>query len=177
MIEARYNEEGSIILDLKLIGKCNDKVVTTLLDTGFSGAIAIPISIGCELGLEPVGDASVIVASGEVIDTPIFIGKLEIGGDIKDCIFIVLAGSTEVLLGMEVVKDYNVEFHGAQRKISIQKAAGTKAAVAEEVTVAAIEPTVTAPITPATTKTVEPAPKPKERVEALKKTLREVITR
>ena len=172
MIEARYNEDGSIILDLKLIGKCNDKVVTTLMDTGFSGAIALPVSLGCELGLEPVGDASVIVASGEVVDTPIFIGKLEIGGDIKDCIFIVLSGSSEVLLGMEIVKDYNVEFHGAQRKISIQKAAGIKKAEER----LAIEPTeAPAPVEPV----VEPPPPevPKERVTTLKKTLREVVGR
>ncbi|MEA2037158.1 MAG: aspartyl protease family protein, partial [Nanoarchaeota archaeon] len=113
MIAARYDQNGNIILDLKLIGTCGEKKVKVLMDTGFSGALAIPVSTGCEIGLEGVGEAQVIVASGESIPVPIFLGKLKIGDEIIECLYIVLPGSNEVLIGMEIIKDYNVQFHGA----------------------------------------------------------------
>lgn len=179
MINAKYDEHGNIILDLKLIGNCNEKKVKVLMDTGFSGALAIPVDIGCEIGLEGVGDAHVIVASGEAIPVPIFLGKVEIGDEIIECIYIVLPGSNEVLIGMDIIRDYNVQFHGAKRTITIKKAAVEAAKTVEE-----IEPTVpptppmpipTAPI-PSLAEEV-PIPAPTDRMQALKETLREVVPR
>ena len=184
MIQARYDTNGNIILDLNLIGTCNEKKVKVLMDTGFSGALAIPIDIGCEIGLEGVGDAQVIVASGEAIPVPIFLGKVEIGDEKIECIYIVLPGSNEVLIGMELVKNYNVEFHGARRTITIKKAeAIEKAEVIEETM---IEPSVIAPlISPSAAPSLEvvatePIVKAEEkgdRMQALKETLREVVPR
>lgn len=181
MIKARYDDHGNIILDLKLIGRCGDKKLKTLLDTGFSGALAIPVSVGCEIGLEAVGDAHVIVASGEAIPVPIFLGKVEIGDEIIECIYIVLPGSNEVLIGMEILKDFNVEFHGVKRLITIKKAA-----VEEVKTVEEIEPSVTPPpeapmpipTAPIPSLAEEiPIPAPTDRMQALKETLREVVPR
>jgi len=166
---------------LKLIGTCGEKKVKTLMDTGFSGALAIPVDVGCEIGLESVGDAQVIVASGESISVPLFLGKVKIGDDIIECIYIVLSGSNEVLIGMEIIRDFNVEFHGARRTISIKKAETIQK-------VEEIEPSVTpppeVPMPIPTAPSVEvpaepitiPAP-PTDRMQALKETLREVVPR
>lgn len=187
MIQARYDEHGNIILDLKLIGRCGEKTVKTLMDTGFSGSLAIPISVGCEIGLEPVGNAKVIVASGEAIPVPIFLGRVLIGEDEIDSIYIVLPGSDEVLLGMGVIKDYDVAFHGAKRTITIKKGA---VEAAEEIEGTMIEPSVPIPsISPMTApspslEVIAPTTEPTEEVEekgdrmqALKQTLREVVPR
>jgi clan AA aspartic protease len=180
MIKARYDSNGNIILDLKLIGTCGDKKVKVLMDTGFSGALAIPVDIGCEIGLESVGDAHVIVASGEAIPVPIFLGKVEIGDEVIECIYIVLPGSNEVLIGMEVIRDYNVQFHGAKRTISIKKAEAEAMQKVEE-----IEPTV--PPTPPMPIPTPPIPSlaeevpipatPTDRMQTLKETLRGVVPR
>lgn len=191
MINARYDKNGNIILDLKLIGNCKEKKVKTLLDTGFSGALAIPVDVGCEIGLEGVGDAQVIVASGEAIPVPIFLGKVEIGDEKIECIYIVLPGSNEVLIGMELVKNYNVQFHGAKRLIKIKKAEAREK-------VEEIEPSVTPPseapmpipvppYPPAPEEVPSsitipspvsiPIPAPTDRMQALKQTLREVVPR
>ena len=183
MIKARYDDHGNIILDLKLIGTCNEKKVEALLDTGFSGALAIPVDAGCEIGLEGVGDAHVIVASGEAIPVPIFLGKVEIGPEIIECIYIVLPGSNEVLIGMEILKTYNVEFFGARKIISIKKAEVVQK-------VEEIEPSVVATPTPPPEAPMpipagpEPpievpiaAPVATDRMQALKNTLREVVPR
>lgn len=186
MIRARYDEHGNIILDLKLIGRCGNKTVKTLLDTGFTGSLAIPVSVGCEIGLEPVGEAKVIVASGEAIPVPLFLGRIVIGEDEIDSIYIVLSGLEEVLIGMGVIRDYNVEFHGAKRTITIKKAeAIEKAEVIEETL---IEPSVIASlispsaapsveVTAAATEPILKAEEESDRMQALKETLREVVPR
>ena len=183
MINARYDEHGNIILNLELIGTCGEKKVKTLLDTGFSGALAIPVDVGCEIGLESVGDAQVIVASGEAIPVPIFLGKVKIGDEVVECIYIVLPGSNEVLIGMDIIRDYNVQFHGAKRTITIKKATAEAIGKVEE-----IEPSVTpppeVPMPIPTPPSVEvpaepitiPAP-PTDRMQTLKETLREVVPR
>jgi len=172
MIAARYDSNGNIILDLVLKGTCGEKKANVLMDTGFSGALAIPISVGCEIGLEGVGEAQVVVASGEVIPAPIFLGKVQIGDETIECIYIILSGSNEVLIGMELMKNYNVQFHGAQRTITIKKA-GVKAIEKVE----EIEPSVVATPLPPPPEAI-PAPMTEVgRMQTLKDTLREVVPR
>jgi clan AA aspartic protease len=121
MIAAEYDDRGSIIIDVTLIGKCSEKKKKVLLDTGFSGSLAVPVSLGCELGLESLGNGRVIVASGEIIAAPLFAGKIRIGTDEKDCVYLIIGGADQVLLGMSIIKDYNVQFHGAKRTIQINR--------------------------------------------------------
>lgn len=157
MIAAEYDTRGSIIVDVTLIGRCGKKEKKVLLDTGFSGSLAIPISLGCELGLESIGNGRVILASGETTAVPIFAGKIRIGADEKDCVYLIMAGADEVLLGMDIIKDYNVQFHGAKRTIRINRSeeAIMPVQVIEEVVI----------------------PQEKSRMEILKQTLREVVPR
>ena len=171
MIPAEYDTRGSIIVDVTLIGRCGKKKKKVLLDTGFSGSLAIPLSLGCELGLEPLGNGRVILASGEATAVPIFAGKIRIGEDEKDCVYLLLAGADEVLLGMDIIKDYNVQFHGAKRAIRIARSeeAPAEAIIKAEEIVEAIMPV----------QVIEEVviPQEKSRMEILKQTLREVVPR
>ena len=172
MIAAEYDTRGSIIVDVTLIGKCGEKKEKVLLDTGFSGSIAIPLSIGCEIGLESLGNGRVILASGETTAVPIFAGKIRIGADEKDCVYLIMAGADEVLLGLGIIKDYDVQFHGAKRTIRIARGeeAEEEAAVAAEIEEAIMPVQVIEEI-------VIPQEEQKSRMEILKQTLREVVPR
>ena len=167
MIAAEYDTRGSIIIDVTLIGKCGEKKKKVLLDTGFSGSIAIPVSIGCEIGLQSVGNGRVVLASGETRAVPIFAGKIRIGTDEKDCVYLIMAGADEVLLGMDIIKDYDVQFHGAKRTIRIAR--GEEAILKAEEIAKAIMPV----------QIIEEVviPQEKSRMEILKQTLREVVPR
>jgi clan AA aspartic protease len=167
MITAEFDTRGSIIVDVTLIGKCGEKKKKVLLDTGFSGSIAIPLSIGCEIGLESIGNGRVILASGETTAVPIFAGKIRIGADEKDCVYLIMAGADEVLLGMDIIKDYNVQFHGAKRTIRINR---SEEAIekAEEIVEAIMPVQVIREVV---------IPEQKSRVQILKQTLREVVPR
>lgn len=165
MIPAEYDTRGSIIVDVTLIGKCSEKKKKVLLDTGFSGSIAIPVSLGCEIGLESVGNGRVILASGETTAVPIFAGKIRIGTDEKDCVYLILAGADEVLLGMDIIKDYDVQFHGAKRTIRIARGEAIEKAEEE---IEAIMPVQIIE------EVVIPEVPEKSRMNILKQTLREV---
>lgn len=168
MVLAEYDTRGSIIVDVTLIGKCSEKKKKVLLDTGFSGSIAMPVSIGCEIGLESVGNGRVILASGETTAVPIFAGKIRIGTDEKDCVYLIMAGADEVLLGMDIIKDYDVQFHGAKRTIRIAR--GEAIEKAEEEIEAIIPVQVIEEV-------VIPEEARKSRMDILKQTLREVVPR
>lgn len=168
MITAEFDTRGSIIVDVTLIGKCSEKSKKVLMDTGFSGSIAIPLSIGCEIGLESVGNGRVILASGETRAVPIFAGKIRIGTDEKDCVYLIMAGADEVLLGMDIIKDYDVQFHGAKRTIRIARVGEAEA---ETEIVEAIMPLQVIE------EVVIPQEEQKSRMDILKQTLREVIPR
>jgi len=172
MIHAEYDARGSILVDTTVIGKCGEKQVKALMDTGFSGAIAIPLSLGCVVGLDSIGNGRVVLASGETTTVPIFAGKLRIGTDEKDCAFLIMAGANETLLGMEVIKDYNVQFHGENRTIRI-----ARSGIAEEEK--AIEPpAIKAEESVMPMQVIEEVVIPQEnRMEILKQTLREVVPR
>ena len=166
MIPAEYDTRGSIIVELTLIGECGEIKKKALLDTGFSGSIAIPLSIGCEIGLQSVGNGRVILASGETVAVPIFAGKIRIGADEKDCVYLIMAGADEVLLGMDIIKDYDVQFHGAKRTIRIAR--GEEAEEAAEIEEAIMPMQVIEEV-------VIPEEKQKSRMDILKQTLREVV--
>jgi clan AA aspartic protease len=168
MVSAEYDTRGSIIVDVTLIGKCSEKKKKVLLDTGFSGSIAIPVSLGCEIGLESVGNGRVILASGETRAVPIFAGKIRIGTDEKDCVYLIMAGADEVLLGMDVIKDYDVQFHGAKRTIRIARGEAELAEEPEEIVEAVMPVQVIEEVV---------IPEQKSRMDILKQTLREVVPR
>lgn len=167
MIAAEYDTRGSIIVEVTLIGRCGEKKKKVLLDTGFSGSVAVPISIGCEIGLESVGNGRVILASGETRTVPVFAGKVRIGEDVKECAYLIMAGADEVLLGMDLIKDYNVQFHGVKKAIQISRGEAKLEQKAEEIVEAIMPVQIIEEI-------VIPEVPEKSRMEILKQTLREV---
>jgi hypothetical protein len=80
-----------------------------------------------------------------------------------------MAGADEVLLGMSIIKDYNVQFHGAKRAIRINRS--EEAIEKAEEIVEAIMPVQKIE------EVVSPEEGRKSRMDILKQTLREVVPR
>jgi hypothetical protein len=81
-----------------------------------------------------------------------------------------MVGADEVLLGMNILRDYNVQFHGAKKAIQISRGEVKPVQKAEEI-VEAIMPTE------AIEEVVSPEEGRKSRMDILKQTLREVVPR
>lgn len=87
-----------------------------LLDTGFTGHLAIPISfLNADVGL-PDGRIDWELADGSTIDAPIYLGTLEIVGLPPVPVAITVLGN-DYVLGRGVIDRFKVTFDHGQRVI------------------------------------------------------------
>jgi len=90
LFQAHLNSEKILVL-----GEGGDIPMT--VDTGFSGGIAIPLNLINEMGLELVDFDTFRLATGEIVELPIFLGKVIIKKSEIETWFI----PGDSLLGME----------------------------------------------------------------------------
>jgi len=64
MIEGVVEEDRRALVPLTLRGLRSTVTAQAIIDTSFSGAVAVPIPIGVELGLEFMGTVDLILADG-----------------------------------------------------------------------------------------------------------------
>lgn len=87
-----------------------------LLDTGFTGHLAIPTSLlNGDMGL-PDGRVDWELADGSTIDAPLYFGALEIGGLPPVPALITVLGN-DYVLGRGVIDRFKVTFDHGQRVI------------------------------------------------------------
>lgn len=67
------------------------------VDTGFSGGIALPQEIIEQLNLEPAAEATFILATGEKVTLPIYLGQAKIKDTLIETWFV----PGDYLLGMD----------------------------------------------------------------------------
>lgn len=66
MVEGVVDEAGRALVPLTLRGLRSTVTAQAIIDTGFSGAVAVPIPIGVELGLEFMGTVDLVLADGTI---------------------------------------------------------------------------------------------------------------
>jgi len=84
------SDDGDLILD-----DCGDMSLT--VDTGFSGGIALPVEILNDMNVDFFGYDTFTLATGKVVELPMFIGKVALRNYLLDTWFI----PGDYLLGME----------------------------------------------------------------------------
>ena len=80
--------------------------VEALLDTGFSGAVSLPLDVVEELGLEGSGDQMVNLADGSEIRVDVYIGFIGFAGERYRCA--VLATGDIPTVGMHLLQGMKV---------------------------------------------------------------------
>lgn len=94
-----------------LLGKEGDILLT--VDTGFNGGIALPQKMLGEMDVEFIGYDTFTLATGEVVELPMFLGKVIIKGQQIEIWFI----PDDLLVGMEFLslagKLLTLNFEGA----------------------------------------------------------------
>lgn len=135
MITAGYDELGSLVFDAALIGTCNRVSKKVIIDTGFSGDIALPVSVACAIGLTPAGAGRIALADGTIITVPLFMGKIEVGGEVRDAIYMVVEGTEEVLVGMGFLERYKICFYSGKKEIemSVPSSASARPSAIKEI--------------------------------------------
>jgi clan AA aspartic protease len=104
------NSFGDPVIGTTIIGSRGRIKVIALIDTGFSGAICIPVKLAIQLGLELISEVTVEYADGTRKDELVFNGKIVWDRDTKD-VEIYLTRSEEVLIGKELFNDGVLEIN------------------------------------------------------------------
>jgi predicted aspartyl protease len=89
-----------------------------ILDTGFTGDIAIPMVVAIELGLTKAGVGDIMLADGSVTMIQLYSGKVQLGSRTYDATYFVFP-SGEVLIGMGLLAQYTVCFDATSGNVSM----------------------------------------------------------
>ena len=91
---AYFNSEGDLAL-------AENGDISMTVDTGFNGGISLPFETINKMGLEFMNFTTFELANGEMVELPVFLGKVVI----KDCEFATFFIPGNNLLGMEFLSD------------------------------------------------------------------------
>jgi clan AA aspartic protease len=92
------------IIRLRISGDTDDLELDFLVDTGFNGFLALPLSVTEQLNLKPVGFTTLTLADGAMRQTPTYLATAfwdEVSRDIR-----VLAIGDRPVLGLQLLKNH-----------------------------------------------------------------------
>ncbi|MBI1924867.1 clan AA aspartic protease [Candidatus Poribacteria bacterium] len=106
-----------------LFGNRGETTIDALIDTGFDGALCVPIPIAIPLGLELYGDHTYELADGTIKQELTYRAIVHLGEE--TCrIEVILTESEDALLGSELLEGYVLEIDYGNRTIEIRKSLG-----------------------------------------------------
>ena len=111
-IEGGTDENNSMRVEVDITGKCESYHVAALIDSGFTGSLAVPLAIIARIGANKIAVGSVIIADGSAHLVPVFEGKVRIGLMEYDVPVLVLGN--EVLIGMELLSKFKIHAQPSQ---------------------------------------------------------------
>ncbi|CAD6493240.1 MAG: hypothetical protein CHKLHMKO_00433 [Candidatus Argoarchaeum ethanivorans] len=120
MITGRI-DGGTPIFNVRIIGGRGEEIVEGILDTGFDGAICLPIARAVSLGLELVDVWTSELADGTILaDEPVFSGRMEWDGKVIKT-RILLTKSADALLGTALLRGMNVGLNYSTGEVVIEE--------------------------------------------------------
>lgn len=103
-------------VELDVIGQGRSELVRAMVDTGFDGAICLPVSVAVTLGLELSGRDFVEYADGRIVRELFFRGKVRFLGKVKE-VRIYLTDVEEGLIGLEMLSGYILHLDGDTNEV------------------------------------------------------------
>ncbi|MDN3279126.1 hypothetical protein QWJ07_33015 [Frankia sp. RB7] len=108
LILGSFDEYGNATVDITVAGASGSKIYRAIIDTGFSGFVALPLIDMIELGLSTQGAANVTLGNGSVISSLISTGAVTLGNQTESGTIILDDTSTDVLVGMALLREFKV---------------------------------------------------------------------
>lgn len=115
-----FDNEGRPRITASLFGSRAETTMEPLIDTGFDGALSIPIPLAIPLGLELHGWASYELADGTVRHDLTFQGIVHLGEETRRA-EIILTEAEDALLGSELLEGYVLEIDDGNRTVEIRE--------------------------------------------------------
>jgi len=115
-----FNEKGYPIVKINVRGIGKSGEIISLIDTGFSGYLSIPVTTAIQLGLAVIGVERVQYADGRIANELVFLVAVDIDGKERG-IPATLTWSPQALAGIKLFSDYSLKIDFKNRKIEILK--------------------------------------------------------
>ena len=115
-----FDNKGQPRITVSLFGNRAETTIEALIDTGFDGALCVPIPLAIPLGLELHGRISYELADGTVRHDLTFQAMVHLGEETHQT-EIILTESEDALLGSELLEGYILEIDYGNRTIEIRK--------------------------------------------------------
>jgi len=122
MITGKISDNGSPIIETRVIGSRAEIVIEGVLDTGFDGYLCLPITTAAvSLGLELIKLENSELADGTILeDESVFSGRMEWNENIID-VDIVLTKSADTLLGTALLRGMEVKLDYSTNEVVVEK--------------------------------------------------------
>ena len=120
---AGIDNNSNVRIEVEVQGLYKKTTYGAVLDTGYSGGVVLPLVIAVDLGLEKVGAANITLADGSIDTYPTFLCRVSLGGHTQEATTLVMGN--EILIGMELVSNYNVCIAPYSGKVEISHSSET----------------------------------------------------
>ena len=107
-------------VEIEVMGLRRSQQITAIVDTGFDGAICLPISFAVALGLELVGWEFVQYADGRIARELLFRGTVRFQDSVRE-VNISLTEGDEALVGLEMLRGYKMVLDGDTHHVRFQR--------------------------------------------------------
>lgn len=112
MILGEVNFRNEVGLNLSVYDKSGDiHTIPVILDTGFTDYLVLPKMLIDALGIEPKGFRSVTLGDGREVELPRY--EMRVEWDNQERMVNVLETDSVPLIGMKMIRGYNVTFQAA----------------------------------------------------------------
>lgn len=114
------NSYGDPVFEIRLISSRGQIKREALIDTGFDGAICLPVKLAIQLGLELISEVTVEYADGTRKDELVFSGKMIWNKGTRE-VEIYLTKGEEVLIGRTLFYNGVLELDSVNNDITFRK--------------------------------------------------------
>ena len=118
-IDASIDDQRNVRVETKIIGTYKTREYMSVFDSGFSGDIVIPQSMGVDIGLESGGVAEIELADGSKQILKLYLCKVKIGRTTQEASTIIMG--EEVLIGMGLMEPFDICLRAAADEAIIEQ--------------------------------------------------------
>ena len=108
LLLGKFDNDGNATITIRVDGNSGFKDYAAIIDTGFSGFVALPMLDMVELGLKTEGAANVTLGDGSTTVNLISSGLVTLGSQAEIGTIILDEKSTDVLVGMALLREFKL---------------------------------------------------------------------
>jgi predicted aspartyl protease len=106
LILGTFDSSGNAIINIRVTGASASKNYDAIVDTGFSGFVALPLFEMIELGLTTQGATNVMLGDGSIITNLVCSADVTLSTQVENGTILLDENSSDVLIGMAFLREF-----------------------------------------------------------------------